>query len=270
MWCDAHNHLHDERLDPFRQELLSALPRAGILSAIVNGTQPSDWPAVADLCSQQPWLVPAFGLHPWRVPARPASWLALLDSFLSRYPLASVGEIGLDAWIEGHDLADQIPVLAAQLELASAHQRPATIHCVRAWEPLRQFVRTHRMPPRGFLLHAFSGPVTLIPFFVDHGAYFSFSPYFLHPRKTKAREAFRSIPPHRILLETDAPDLAPPPEAGPWTFPNGAHNPLSLPSTAAALAHDLAMPPEDLASLTTANFQRLFQPLSRAIPTDRN
>ncbi len=260
MWCDAHNHLHDHRLDPFRPELMRQLPLAGITAAVVNGTEPADWPAVAALCEAHSWLLPSFGLHPWRVPQRPDSWLTALAALLQRFPQAAVGEIGLDAWIEGHDLADQGTVLAAQLELATAHQRPATIHCVRAWEPLRQFIRSHPMPPRGFLLHAFSGPASLIPFFVEHGAFFSFSPYFLHPRKAKARDAFQLIPRDRILLETDAPDLAPPPEAGPWTFPNGAHNPLSLPATAQTLAHDLAISPEDLAALTTANFHRLFGP----------
>jgi len=260
MWCDAHNHLHDHRLDPFRDEILRALPAAGITAAVVNGTEPADWPAVAALCEAHPWLLPSFGLHPWKVPQRPEAWLTELDDLLQRFPQAAVGEIGLDAWIEGHDLADQTDVFAAQLELASARQRPATIHCVRAWEPLRQFVRSYPMPPRGFLLHAFAGPASLIPFFVDHGAFFSFSPYFLHPRKTKAREAFQLIPHDRILLETDAPDLAPPPEAGPWTFPNGAHNPLSLPATAHALAHDLSLSIGELAALTSSNFHRLFGP----------
>jgi len=267
MWCDAHNHLHDSRLDPWRDELIRQLPATGISAAVVNGTPPDDWPRVASLCSQHPALLPAFGIHPWQAPHRPPDWESTLESLLLQHPEASIGEIGLDAWIEGHNLADQSDLFLAQIQLASKLDRPVTIHCVRAWEPLRQLLLRHPMPHRGFLLHAFSGPPALIPFFVARGARFSFSPYFLHPRKTPARLAFQSIPLDRILIETDAPDLPPPADFGPFLLPNGAHDPRSLPAVASLLAADLGLSPQSLAAITTTNFQQLFTPHPPSLST---
>ena len=63
--------------------------------------------------------------------------------------------------------------------------------------------------PPGFLIHAYNGPAEWIPWFVEKGAYFSFSPYFLLERKRPQREAFRLMPLDRLLIETDAPELSP-------------------------------------------------------------
>ena len=260
MWCDAHNHLHDARLSPWAEELPAAMASVGITAAVVNGTHPDDWPAVTALCARHPQFLPAYGVHPWKAPQRPHDWEASLLTAVADNPLASVGEIGLDAWIEGHNLADQSALFLSQVAVAAEFDRPVTVHCVRAWEPLRQLLRRHPMPRRGFLLHAFSGPPALIPFFVECGAFFSFSPYFLHPRKTAARAAFREVPADRLLIETDSPDLAPPDDFGPWHLPGRLHHPCSLPHAAAALADDLALSVPELAALTSANFRRLFLP----------
>jgi hypothetical protein len=84
-------------------------------------------------------------------------------------------------------------------------------------------------------------------------------------------EAYRvdcaAIPLDRILIETDAPDLPPPADFGPFLLPNGAHDPRSLPAVAALLAADLNLSPESLASITTTNFQQLFTPHQPSLST---
>ena len=260
---DAHNHLHDRRLDLCRGSAISDLLIAGLKEAVVNGTREDDWDAVAALAAEHSWVLPSFGLHPWYVANRSNGWLDELTSKLDAHPRAVIGEVGLDRWIQGHDIADQTKVFTAQLRLATLRNLPITIHCLKAWGALWEAMRSAELPSRGFLLHAYGGPAEMARGFLERGAYFSFSTYFLHERKEAQRELFGILPPERILVETDAPDMAPPQErtAHPLTNPENG-KPLNHPANLFAAYEELArvrgVEPEALAIQVEENFQRLF------------
>lgn len=259
---DAHNHLHDARLLPWRGEFLAGLPALGVRRAVANGTREDDWPAVAALAAQVPWVLPSFGLHPWHVNERSAAWLEKLIQFLDAHPGAGVGEIGLDRWIGAHDFAAQAECFRAQLAIAAERNLPATIHCIQAWGAVWDILRECAVPARGFLLHAYGGPAEMVAGFVARGAYFSFSPYFLHERKSAQREIFRMLPVDRILIETDAPDLAPPPGQNPHPLAGGDGRALNHPANI-VLAYDTlakirSVTREELAAVVEKNFARFF------------
>ena len=258
-WIDAHNHLHDARLRPHLAAILQALD---LQCAVVNGTCESDWPAVAALAAQHPWVLPSFGLHPWQVPARSPRWLDELRRQLDAHPGAGVGEIGLDGWIEGHDIADQTIVFTAQVALAVERDLPVTIHCIQAWGPLWEIIRTHPLPARGFLIHAYGGSLEMMREFAKRGACFSFSPYFLHERKAAQRAVFAAMPEDRLLVETDAPDLRPPDERNPHPLQDQGGAPINHPANIevayAGLAKIRGVSVETLTTLVAGNFARLF------------
>ena len=207
MLIDAHNHLQDSRFDDGQSAIIACMKDAGITSCVVNGTELSDWGAVARLAeTHSGFVLPSFGLHPWKVNDRSDDWLATLREYLERFPNAGVGEIGLDRWIEGHDIEDQLVVFQDQLSLAVELDRPCTIHCLRAWGQLLKELKSRESLPR-FLVHSFGGSIETGMKLAKLGAYFSFSGYFLHPRKEKVLEIFRKLPDDRILIETDAPDM---------------------------------------------------------------
>jgi TatD DNase family protein len=259
---DAHNHLHDARLLPWRSEFLAGLPALGVRRAVVNGTRESDWPDVAELAAKASWVLPSFGLHPWYVNERRESSLENLVRFLDAHPGAGVGEIGLDRWIEGHDIAAQSECFRAQLAIAAERNLPTTIHCLRAWGALWDILRESPVPARGFLLHAYGGPAEMVAGFLARGAFFSFSTHFLHERKSAQREIFRTLPADRILVETDAPDLAPPPEKNPHPIADQNGKPLNHPANIVlaydALAEVRSLTRDDLATTVLENFTRLF------------
>lgn len=261
---DAHNHLHDSRLDPHRDGLGAVLDGIGLAGAVVNGTRESDWAAVRQIASARSGLVPAFGLHPWHVRGRSAGWLDALAAALDAAgPASAVGEIGLDAWIPDHDLADQRGVLLAQLELATARNRAVTIHCLQAWGPLVETLRSAPLPERGFLIHAYGGPAELVAPLAKLGAFFSFNPAHLAARKHARREVFRHIPAERLLVETDAPDMPPPPEYNRFPLPpdpkgHVPNHPGNLAVTYEGLAQLRGLTLEALAALIEENFHRLF------------
>jgi TatD DNase family protein len=205
---DAHNHLQDPRFLGKQDEIIATMKEAGITACVVNGTSEADWPEVAKLAEQFPDFVhPAFGLHPWKTGERSPDWLSRLNEYLKRFPEASIGECGLDRWMESPNLEEQHKVFRKQLELALSLNRPVTIHCLKAWGPLISELKDQPHLPR-FLLHSFGGSMEIAQEATKLGAYFSFSGYFLQPRKLKVREVFAKLPIERILVETDAPDMA--------------------------------------------------------------
>ena len=230
---DVQNHLHDSRFHGEQEHLVATMKKAGITACVVNGTSEEDWPEVAHLAARFPdFVIPAFGLHPWKVAARSPSWLDTLATFLESHPEAALGECGLDRWIKNPDLEAQHDVFRAQLMLARDLHRPATIHCLRAWGPLLEELKAISPLPR-FLLHSYGGSLEFARQCLELGAWFSFSGHFLHPRKAATREVFANLPTDRILVETDAPDMAPP--NPPYQFEESNH-PANLPFVADKLA----------------------------------
>lgn len=254
---DAHNHLQDERLAQRADAVLSELPALGVKQCVANGTSEKDWPAVAALAKRFDWIIPAFGLHPWFARDRTSAWFDTLRRFVDDTPRATIGEIGLDRWIQNPDVADQERVFVAQLELAAERDIAASIHCLKAWGHLEDVLKTHARPARGFLLHSYGGSAEMARSLVKLGAYFSISGYFAHERKAAQREIFKSIPLERVLVETDAPDMLPPPHL--ITHPaKDINDPRNLPGIYRFAADLFATPLDAFANRVAANFTSLF------------
>jgi TatD DNase family protein len=256
---DAHCHLQDSRLQAVLPNILANLKAVGLRKIVVNGTRESDWDQVLQLAAKDSRIIPSIGLHPWYINERSSTWLAKLKAALISSRCA-LGEIGLDRWIKGFDSASQEEVFVQQLNLAAMTDRPVSIHCLKAWGRLLEILKGEERPSVGFLLHSYGGPAEMVRSFAELGGYFSFSGYFAHPRKVKQREVFREIPSDRLLIETDAPDMAPPADMQEFSiFPDGNH-PANIRAVYKFAAEMLNKPLERLATEMEANFQRLFAP----------
>lgn len=274
---DAHNHFQDDWLDPHREKLVDELPRLGVGGMVMNGTCEADWPKVTAIAARTPWVVPSFGLHPWDCGNRGPDWESTLVAALAATPRAAVGEIGIDRWILDRarpddprlaglrraPLDEQLGVFTIQLGIARRLARPASVHCLDAWGPLLECLRATPRPARGFLLHAYGGSADLVPAFADLGAYFSFNGSFLEERRTRNREAFRRVPPDRLLVETDAPAMPLPAAWNRFTLPNtpdGAvvNHPGNVIGAYEGLAQLRGVTVDSLAELCAANYRRLF------------
>ena len=259
---DAHNHLQDRRLATFGEEPLHTSRQVHVRRMVVNGSCEADWPEVLALAQRHQEVIASFGYHPWYVKERSPEWQGTLVRFLELIPSA-VGEIGLDRWIKDSNPEEQEQVFLWQLRLAAERNRPVSIHCLQAWGRLLELLRAEPRPRCGFVLHSFGGPREMIQPLAKLGAYFSLPGYFAHERKNRQREAFLHVPPDRLLLETDAPDQALPPElvAYPIEDPSTG-KPLNHPANLAAVyqfaAGLLGEPVEALAGRIEANFLRIF------------
>jgi TatD DNase family protein len=266
--CDAHNHLQDERLAPHRKAVLAAACREGVVRMAVNGSCESDWPLVLALARELPQVIPSFGYHPWYVRERSADWQAAIVRHLEAVPSA-VGEVGLDRWIKDGDAEQQEQVFIWQLRLAAERNLPLSIHCLQAWGRLLEILRAEPRPRCGFLLHSYGGSREMVAPLAELGGYFSLPGYFAHERKARQREAFKAVPPDRLLIETDAPDQLLPDERNRYPLRDGQtgkalNHPANLGAVYQFASELLGKPVDALAEQVEANFLQLFGQLAAA------
>ena len=228
---------------------------------VVNGCCEEDWPAVAALAEAHRQVLPSFGYHPWCIHERSDHWEAELNRMLDAHP-AAVGEIGLDRWKEGLDYEGQEEVFVTQLRIAAERNLPASIHCLKAWGRILELLQEGPVPERGFLLHSYGGPTEMVQAFAQLGAYFSFPGYFLRAAKGRHREAFKSVPADRLLIETDAPDQRLPDALNAYPLTDSAGEPVNHPANIRVIYSEVAKfldePEEHLEKRVGENFLRLF------------
>ncbi len=255
---DAHCHLADSRLEPEQQEIIAQLKRIHCACSVVNGTSPADWDAVLAYAQKHSFVRPAIGLHPWKVNNAPANWQTCFLQAIERGAKV-VGEIGLDQWIEGHDIARQQDAFHWQLAQATKHNLPTSIHCLRAMGPLMQLLRSVDLPPRGIHLHAYSGSAENVAELSHLGAYFSFNSGQLKPNAKAVIAAIQAVPEERLLIETDAPNRLPPERWRTHHLSDSTLNhPANLQAGYMAIAKVKNIPIEQLVTQVESNFLHYF------------
>lgn len=253
---DAHAHLQDRAFGPTPDAAWTRARTAGMRGLVCNGTHPDDWDAVAAIAHRRRGVRAAYGWHPWRArEPGPAAWLDDLARRLAADPAASVGEIGLDHAPDRRDDAAQEPLFIAQLRLSIDLRRPVSLHARRSVPRLLERLEAQGPHPAGIVLHAFAGPVDILPRLIRLNAYFSIAGGATFPNRRRAREAAAGVPEDRLLVETDAPDIA-------WAGrPDGAPTePADWFPIARALAELRGVAMERLVEIAWANAVCVFGP----------
>lgn len=212
----------------------------GISGCVVNATRESDWEVVREIARKFPEFVrPAYGVHPWFADTVEVDWEERLRKLLSEDARASVGEIGIDGWVDSPEMDVQREVFSKQVAIAVELDRVMTVHCLKAWDELFELIDETDAWPEKFLMHSFGGSIEIAERLIKHGAWFSFSGYFLQTRKRKSLEVFKRLPIERILLETDAPEMAPPQELMNFPLDGEYNHPANLGTIAAAFEEEI-------------------------------
>lgn len=246
---DTHCHMQDSR---FGTELGGVLDRAcqqGVTHMVCCSTREEDWERVLDLSRQHTAILPMLGLHPWYAHEAQPGWLERLETLLQNKP-AGLGECGLDFALNNPDRPLQEAVFRRQLRLAVKLNRPLSIHCRRAWEPLATLAREEGLPPAGAVVHAFSGSAEVARELQALGFHLSFSCSLANPANHRGAKAVQAAAEDRLLFETDAPDL--PPIPGTINEPANIH--LVIEAAARVRGTDL----EATATLAYRNSERIF------------
>jgi TatD DNase family protein len=254
MLIDSHCHL-DYYTDAERPDVLARAAAAGVGAMVTIGTtltQSQRLPAIAAV-QQNLWCT--VGVHPHHagealVPT-PDEIAALTDD----PKVIGIGESGLDYFYDRSPRDVQRAGFRAHIRAARLAGLPLAIHARDADQDIAAILQDERDTGGefSFLLHCFSSTRALAEAAIAIGGYVSFSGILTFPKSHELREIARDLPTDRLLVETDAPYLAPVPVRG------KRNEPAYVAHTARVLAEVRGLDPEALAELTTANFHRLFR-----------
>jgi TatD DNase family protein len=251
-FIDSHVHLADPAFDPDRADIVERARQAGAVALVCIGESLEAARRAGSLAERYPgFCYFTAGVHPHDAADFDADRdLVGIRAELARGAVA-VGECGLDYHYDHSPRERQREAFIAQLSLAGEHQRPVVVHTRDAEDDTRALVEeAGRRGVRG-VLHCYTGSHQLARAALDVGWYVSFSGIVTF-RKWADDELVRLVPDDRLLVESDAPYLAPVPHRG------RRNEPAFVPRTIERVAAVRGVPPDALADITAANARRLF------------
>ena len=252
---DSHAHIDFPQFAEDRAAMLQRAQEAGVqaLLAIGTGPGPEKLDAALPHAEQHDWIYSSIGIHPHEAKqATPEHFDELVR--LAQHPkVIAWGEIGLDYFYDHSPRDVQANVFRAQMELAQAARLPIIIHCRDAWDDCLALIEQHWKPTGlGGILHCFTSTLDHAKRGLDMGFLISFAGNSTYPKAQAIRDVAKELPLDRILIETDAPFLAPQP------FRGKRNEPAYVAEVAKTLASVRNLPAEEIAATTASNFRRFF------------
>ena len=260
MFFDSHCHLTDARLFAQLSDVLARASDAGIEAMLSISSDLDDSARILELC-QPDRIWASAGVHP----ASALSWndedcARKLTDFARDERVKAIGEVGLDYLYDdahpdypGATRARQAQVFEAQLQIASNENLPIVIHNREADEDLLAIVGAWKNQLNGGVFHCFGSSPAIARRVLDLGFHLGFTGIVTFKNARQTQDVAALCPLDRMLIETDAPYLAPTPMRG------KTNEPSFVPFVAAKIADIKALPIEEIGAITTANARRLFE-----------
>ncbi len=250
---DSHCHLDFADFDGEMAAILERAAAAGVHRMVTICTKLRLAPAVRALAEAHASVFWAAGTHPMSAAEEPMARVDELVALAAHSKMVAIGETGLDYHYTADTKAVQQESLRVHVEAARVTGLPLVIHARDADDDVARILsEEHRAGAFGCVMHCFSSGPALAEAALGIGAYLSMSGIAAFPRSGDLRAIFAAAPLDRILVETDAPYLAPPPHRG------RRNEPAFVAETARVGAEAFGLPLEAFAAATEANFERLF------------
>ena len=253
MLIDTHSHIYAQQFDNDRSEIISSARTAGVRAVLLPNEDAGSIDAILALCDREPdFAFPMMGLHPTSVDENYITELGKIETALTKRRYFAVGEIGIDLYWDQHYYKEQKTVFEEQLRWAVELQLPVSVHLRNSFhETLECIYKTGADRLKG-VFHCFGGTAEqwdeisrLSTFFAGIGGIVTY-------KNNVLANTLKHIPVERIVLETDAPYLAPVPYRG------KRNEPAYLLETAKKVAECYAITTEKLAFITSRNSIELF------------
>lgn len=256
---DSHSHLADDAFGNDIDAVIDRARAAGLTHAmcILEAGNEQEEERATHLVACWSGLRTAVGVHPHiagRLAGRIEEAVSTVRDQIARTPSArAIGEVGLDYHYDFAPRGVQREIFAAQVQLACDLDLPVVVHTREADDDTMAILQNGNTKLRG-VLHCFTGDAAMARRALDLNFYLSFAGIVTFPRAGALRETAKMIPADRLLVETDAPYLAPVPHRGKRNEPAWVVQVVDM------LAAVREVAPTDLSNQVTENFVRLFQP----------
>ena len=234
MLIDTHCHLDAAEFDVDRDHIPLMAKQQGIDRIVIPSVERANFDTVIALCNRHQNCAYALGIHPMYVDAAVSQDIETLQNYIEKFNPIAIGEIGLDYFVRTPKLnpehiEKQVMFFTEQLKIAAHYDLPVLLHVRQAADDVLKFLRRH--PVRGGIAHAFNGSLQQAEKFIALGFKLGFGGAMTYPRALKIRDLAVKLPLDAIVLETDAPDMAPA-----WIGPGVRNSPLELLKIAQVLA----------------------------------
>lgn len=211
---DTHCHLHMDDYRDDRREVIQRAKEQGIGWMVTVGIDLADSEKALALARSDPSILCTVGIHPHAAGEVDERDFEMLEALAREEKVVAVGETGLDYYRDLSPRDVQREAFLRQIEVAKAVGKPLVIHCRDAYKDLIRLMRQHGARDIGGVIHCFSGDWPYAKTFLDMGFFLSFAGPLTYPQARRLREVFQRVPEDAILMETDAPFLAPQPLRG--------------------------------------------------------
>jgi TatD DNase family protein len=257
---DSHCHIDSPQFDADREAVIDRALAAGVecMLAIGSGDGPPDLEVGIRLADKYPAFLASIGVHPHDASKATPETYNRLEALTKHPKVVAIGEIGLDYHYDHSPRNVQRDVFIEHMRLARDARKPIIIHTREAWNDTFALLREHWAPTKlGGIIHCFSEGPKEAEQVVSIGFHISFGGIVTFPKALALQEAAKAVPEDRILIETDAPFLAPVPHRG------KRNEPSFVAETAKKLAQLRGVTAEQIAQTTANNFRRLcLNPIS--------
>jgi len=262
MFIDSHTHLYLEEFDHDRDVMIKRAIDAGVEIMLLPNIDRSSWDSLLKLHRTYPeQCIPMAGLHPTSVsPNTMDDELQSVEKQLIKQKLCAIGEIGIDLYWDKSFWEEQVKVFRIQLKWAKQQQLPVVIHMRNSFNEVWNVLETELTPKLKGVFHCFSGNLSQARKVIDAGFYLGIGGVITF-RNSGLQEIVKAVGLDHLLLETDAPYLAPVPYRG------QRNEPSYIPVIASRIAEITGKRLEDVASITTLNAIKLF---NLALPVDKH
>ncbi len=258
MLIDTHCHLDFPDFEAERDAIVARAHAAGVAQMVTISTRVKKFPQILAIAEKYPSVFCSVGTHPHNADEELDVTIDELVRLSGHPRVVAIGEAGLDYFYDNAPREAQAQGLRNHIAAARITGLPLVIHSRSADEDMAAILSEET--GKGafpFLLHCFSSGAELARIGVELGGYVSFSGILTFPKSEDLRQIARTVPTERMLVETDAPYLAPKP------FRGKRNEPAYVAHTAAVLAETLGMSEAEIAAITTENALRIFSKMPR-------
>jgi len=252
MFIDTHAHLDMREFNDDREDVLARARDAGVEYIITIGTSVESSRNAILLAEQYDFVYATVGIHPHEVKDTPVTAYENLRNLARHEKVVAYGEVGLDFYYEHSPRSDQRNKFRDMLRQARELDLPVIIHDRDAHEDILQILAEEWSPGIGGVMHCYSGDLMMANQVIDMGFFISIAGTVTFRNADSLRETLRQIPIEHLLLETDAPYLAPQPLRG------RRNEPSYILHTAEVVAHCKGLTLNDVERITSYNAMRLF------------